>query len=806
MKLNFFSKIKKRSSTNHNNFFHKILAICIFSLFLGANISTPITAITTNITSIDELDQQQTQHSGAYWVYECRYMAQEFKPTLDRLTKISLLLSKSGTPPNELTVSIRNDLYGSDLISTQVTSNELSEHETWIDIDVQDITVTPEKSYYIVCKTIGGSYNPNHLYGWHCHENNPYNRGNMFRSTTCGQTWTESDTYDTDFCFKTYGYDSGNVDPPVICITAPEPGYISDIVNFQATATSDIGIDVVCFYVDGQQIGQDSQSPYGTQLISTDFADGTHTLKATAFDTLGQTASDSVEFIFDNNKPSIEITNPNENDILSGLIEIKANAKDQGSGIEKVEFYVDHTWLGTDYSDPYDNILWNTLDFSNGAHTIKVKAYDYAGFENSDLITVIVDNGNQPPDRPTIPSGTTSGEIKESYLYTSYTIDPDGDNVYYQFNWGDGTTTGWIGPYTSGQTVSASHIWYNQGYYRVKVKAKDMYNAESVWSDPLLVYISQPNEPPLTPSISGPSTGYVDNLYHYDISTIDPEHQNIYYYIDWGDGDHTGWVGPYSSATEITCSHRWTSQGSYYVRVKAKDSEHAESNWATQKVSISENNHEPNRPCTPSGPTSVKTDNSYSYSTSTTDLDGDQIRYGWDWNADNTVDEWTHYYQSGETITTDHRWDSAGSYQVQVKAEDSHGAQSSFSQSLQVIVITNENQKPNTPSVAFDPISKKLQLSATDPDEDQIRFGISWNNDYVIDQWTGFGPSGMQQQVYCNGRKGIVHVIAEDEHGAQSNWVSQQSKDEENIHPFLYFLENHQRLCSIIQQILQSFQ
>ena len=92
---------------------------------------------------------------------------------------------------------------------------------------------------------------------------------------------------------------------------------------------------------------------------------------------------------------------------------------------------------------------------------------------------------NKPPNKPNKPSGPTSGKAGTSYTYSTSTTDPDGDQVYYWFDWGDGTNSGWLGPYNSGQTVSASHTWSEKGSYNIKVKAKDTNDAESDWSDPL---------------------------------------------------------------------------------------------------------------------------------------------------------------------------------------------------------------------------------------------------------------------------------------------------------------------------------
>lgn len=99
--------------------------------------------------------------------------------------------------------------------------------------------------------------------------------------------------------------------------------------------------------------------------------------------------------------------------------------------------------------------------------------------------TLAVAGQSQPPEKPETPDGATSGKINEEYTYTSSTTDPDVDQVYYLFDWGDGEFSGWIGPYDSGDTAEASHIWTEQDDYEIKVKSKDVHGVQSEWSDPL---------------------------------------------------------------------------------------------------------------------------------------------------------------------------------------------------------------------------------------------------------------------------------------------------------------------------------
>jgi len=69
------------------------------------------------------------------------------------------------------------------------------------------------------------------------------------------------------------------------------------------------------------------------------------------------------------------------------------------------------------------------------------------------------------------------------YDFSSNTTDPDGDSISYLFSWGNGAESDWFGPYNSGDTCTAAHIWNNAGLYYVKVKAKDTHDRETEWSD-----------------------------------------------------------------------------------------------------------------------------------------------------------------------------------------------------------------------------------------------------------------------------------------------------------------------------------
>jgi hypothetical protein len=93
-------------------------------------------------------------------------------------------------------------------------------------------------------------------------------------------------------------------------------------------------------------------------------------------------------------------------------------------------------------------------------------------------------------------------------------------------------------------------------------------------------------EPPDTPSIAGQKEGKIGTSYPYTSVASDPEGGIVFYYIDWGDGTNTGWIGPYPSGDEITESHTWSKKGDYSIKCKAKDVIYAESDWGTLEVTM----------------------------------------------------------------------------------------------------------------------------------------------------------------------------------------------------------------------------
>lgn len=111
--------------------------------------------------------------------------------------------------------------------------------------------------------------------------------------------------------------------------------------------------------------------------------------------------------------------------------------------------------------------------------------------ESAEILDVPLKSINDPPEKPII-SGPSSGNSGTEIEYSLVATDPDGNNLTYFIDWGDGTTSDWFGPYGSGETVNIFHTWDIGGDFEIKAKARDIYLEESSWSNILTIHIIGP--------------------------------------------------------------------------------------------------------------------------------------------------------------------------------------------------------------------------------------------------------------------------------------------------------------------------
>src|SRR5581483_6691144 len=159
---------------------------------------------------------------------------------------------------------------------------------------------------------------------------------------------------------------------------------------------------------------------------------------------------------------------------------------------------------------------------------------------------------------------------------------------------------------------------------------------------------------------------------------------------------------------------------------------------------------------------------SYDFTAVSTDPEGDQVNYGFDWDNDGSIDEYTGFVNSGTSGQLSHSWPADGTYTYSVSAKDINGNFSSPTQGTITISTPSggstggstggsgstggasggssgtgssggsssggtQNTSPNQPNIVTPPtglpnIPQTFGLSAIDPQGDQVSYGIDWDN------------------------------------------------------------------------------
>jgi hypothetical protein len=148
----------------------------------------------------------------------------------------------------------------------------------------------------------------------------------------------------------------------------------------------------------------------------------------------------------------------------------------------------------------------------------------------------------------------------------------------------------WDAVFREGKTVigAASHDSKEDNLYRINDECmRWSYYALNLFGDPSVDFLNHySNTAPNAPTISGPNSGNTGRELDFILSTYDAEGNDVYYYIDWGDGTFVDWEGPYNSDIDVTFSHTWNIEGSYQIKARARDAYSSESDWTEFDVNI----------------------------------------------------------------------------------------------------------------------------------------------------------------------------------------------------------------------------
>jgi hypothetical protein len=213
---------------------------------------------------------------------------------------------------------------------------------------------------------------------------------------------------------------SGDHTPPTVSITTPAAGAaVAGTVPITATATDDVAVASVRFFLDGVSLGSKAaptpagSSTYKWNWNTTAVAAGSHVLTTVATDSSGnQTTSAPVTVTLGNAPPVVSITGPADGTAVTGTVPITATATDDGT-IASVRFFLDGVSLGsktapTPAGSSTYQWNWNTTGLADGAHVLTAVATDNSGnTTTSAAVTVTHTTGDtqKPAVTITSPSG-----------------------------------------------------------------------------------------------------------------------------------------------------------------------------------------------------------------------------------------------------------------------------------------------------------------------------------------------------------------------------------------------------------------
>jgi len=193
----------------------------------------------------------------------------------------------------------------------------------------------------------------------------------------------------------------------------------------------------------------------------------------------------------------------------------------------------------------------------------------------------IYTNANHPPADPTAVAtivGTGTCPAIDNWFYinltTPYAFNVT-DTIWVGVGWNHPASSFPAGFDTSGYVAGKSDwFWYTGGSW-LELYTSGFPGNWNLWVG---IGSGSTNQPPVTPGApAGPTSGTVGVSYSFTATTTDPEADNISYFFDWGNGHDSGWLPEIASGATATASYAWPAAGTYNIKVKAKDSNGAES-------------------------------------------------------------------------------------------------------------------------------------------------------------------------------------------------------------------------------------
>lgn len=207
----------------------------------------------------------------------------------------------------------------------------------------------------------------------------------------------------------------------------------------------------------------------------------------------------------------------------------------------------------------------------------------------------------------------------------------------------------------------------------------------------------QRNRAPSVPELSGPAGGRPGERLTFTVTATDPEGGEVAYKVVWGDTSSIEWTPFYSSGQPVRRDHVYAESGNYVIRVMARDAQLLETGWS-EDYPVAIRLLPPGAPQKPEGPAFCTTGVSYEYRFRASHPQNDSLWYQVDWGG--VVAEWHGPVPSDSWYRAARTFDTAGTYALAVRARDSRGQMTGWSDTLLVTAVMIPGGPPTACSLA----------------------------------------------------------------------------------------------------------
>ena len=298
-------------------------------------------------------------------------------------------------------------------------------------------------------------------------------------------------------------------------------------------------------------------------------------------------------------------------------------------------------------------------------------------------------NINEAPV-PAVEISTLSADTNTTINFNgANSYDPDGSITAYRWDFGDGNFA---------YEQSATHSYVAAGSYKASLRVTDNNNKNSYATRTITI-----SAPPATTTNQAPvpaveistlSANTNTSISFNGTNSYDPDGSITAYRWDFGDGNF---------AYQRSATHSYASAGSYKVSLRVTDNNNQNaygSRTITVKAPpVSTTNQAPvaqfttnKNSITLGEEITLNAQNSY-------DPDGTVNSYNWDFGDGNT----------GSDVTTEHIYQSAGTYRITLTITDDKNMSSTTSKTVTVVedtqVETSQNQEEESPDVSTDELA-----------------------------------------------------------------------------------------------------